>query len=47
MILLASSSPRRRQLLQQIGVAFSVQVLPVDETPLADEPADAYVVTRY
>lgn len=43
MILLASSSPRRRQLLQQIGVAFSVQVLPVDETPLADEPADAYV----
>ncbi len=30
--LLASQSPRRRTLLQQIGVQFSVQVSPADET---------------
>lgn len=40
-LVLASSSPRRRELLQQIGVEFEVRVNPVDETPFAAEkPAD-------
>lgn len=42
-LVLASSSPRRRELLAQIGVAFRVQVAAVDETPLAGEPPQAYV----
>ena len=40
---LASGSPRRRELLTQIGVPFSVISAPIDETPLADESAQAYV----
>ena len=40
---LASASPRRRELLTQIGVDFSVQVADIDETPLPDELPDAYV----
>ncbi|MBB3270725.1 septum formation inhibitor Maf [Pseudomonas monteilii] len=40
---LASGSPRRRELLTQIGVPFSVVSAPVDETPLPDESAPAYV----
>ena len=43
MIVLASSSPRRRELLQQIGVPFRIQVQSVDETPRPDERPDAYV----
>lgn len=40
-IYLASASPRRRQLLAQIGVQFELLPAPVDETPHADEtPAD-------
>ena len=31
-IILASASPRRQQLLKELGVDFSVQVKPVDET---------------
>ncbi|TNC84751.1 MAG: septum formation protein Maf [Thalassolituus sp.] len=42
-MILASGSPRRRELLQQIGVYFSVQPADIDETPLADENAVAYV----
>ncbi len=42
-IILASASPRRAELLRQIGVTFSVQPTDVDETPLADEPAEHYV----
>lgn len=42
-IILASASPRRAELLRQIGVTFSVQPADVDETPLADEPAEHYV----
>ncbi len=42
-IILASASPRRAELLRQIGVTFSVQPADVDETPLADEPAELYV----
>ena len=40
---LASGSPRRRELLTQFGVPFSVVSAPVDETPLPDESAPAYV----
>ena len=40
---LASGSPRRRELLGQIGVPFSVISAPIDETPLPGESAEAYV----
>lgn len=40
---LASGSPRRRELLTQIGVPFTVLSAQIDETPLNDEPAAAYV----
>lgn len=40
---LASGSPRRRELLTQIGVPFIVINAPVDESPLASESAPAYV----
>ena len=40
---LASGSPRRRELLTQIGVPFTVISAPIDETPLHDESALAYV----
>lgn len=43
MIILASASPRRRELLQQIGVPFVVQAADIDETPLPDEAPAAYV----
>ena len=38
-ILLASGSPRRRELLTQAGLDFYVQTADVDETPTATEPA--------
>ena len=38
---LASASPRRRELLAQLGIAFERLVADIDETPLAGEaPAD-------
>lgn len=40
---LASGSPRRRELLAEIGVPFSVVSAPIDETPLPNESAPAYV----
>ena len=40
---LASGSPRRRELLTQIGVPFTVVSAPIDESPLPDESALAYV----
>ncbi|WP_017130652.1 Maf family protein, partial [Pseudomonas agarici] len=40
---LASGSPRRRELLTQIGVPFTVISADIDETPLTDESAAAYV----
>ena len=42
-IYLASGSPRRRELLAQIGVVFSVLNVDVDETPLPGEAAETYV----
>jgi septum formation protein len=41
---LASASPRRRQLLELIGVPHVVQPADIDETPLAGERADRYVL---
>lgn len=42
-IILASSSPRRHQLLKDAGVAFSVQVSDIDETRHLDESALTYI----
>ena len=41
---LASASPRRRQLLDLIGVPHLVTPADIDETPRAAEPPDEYVV---
>ncbi len=48
MILLASRSPRRRELLDQIGVQYRVMPVDVDESRLPGEAAEVYVerVTR-
>lgn len=42
-IYLASRSPRRAELLQQMGVLFTVVPADIDETPHALERSDAYV----
>jgi septum formation protein len=52
MIYLASRSPRRRELLKQVGVTFEIVLLredlrrgpDVDETPLGNEKPEAYVL---
>ena len=41
---LASRSPRRAELLRQLGVRFDVLVANVDETPLADQSPDEYAL---
>ncbi|TNF07724.1 MAG: septum formation inhibitor Maf [Gammaproteobacteria bacterium] len=41
---LASASPRRRELLQQIGCRFLVAPVHLDETPLPGELPEHYVV---
>lgn len=41
MIVLASQSPRRRDLLERLGVAFETDPADLDETPLAGETAAA------
>lgn len=43
LICLASASPRRRQLLEQIGVAFEVAPADIDESPLANESPGQFV----
>ncbi len=43
-VYLASGSPRRRELLQQIGVPFRVVGAPVDEAIRPAEMAPAYVL---
>jgi septum formation protein len=43
MLILASASPRRRELLAQAGLEFHVEPADIDETPLPDEAAAAYV----
>jgi septum formation protein len=42
-IVLASSSPRRRELLASIGLAFEVRPTAIDESPLRDESPEAHV----
>jgi septum formation protein len=42
-LILASASPRRRELLTQAGFSFQVEPADIDESPLPDEPAAAYV----
>ena len=42
-VYLASASPRRRELLQQIGVPFRLLGTDLDETPLPSETPTAYV----
>lgn len=41
MLVLASASPRRQELLRNAGFSFTVQPADVDETPLAGESARA------
>lgn len=43
-LILASASPRRRDLLRQVGVSFGVIVAEVDEAVLPGETPAAYVV---
>lgn len=42
-LILASASPRRRELLEQIGLHYVVQVADIDESPLPHETATALV----
>ena len=42
-LILASASPRRAELLQQIGLRFSVRPAEIDETPEPDETPEHYV----
>jgi septum formation protein len=42
-LILASGSPRRRELLAQLGIAFTVEPADLDEAPLTGERPDAYV----
>jgi len=43
MLVLASLSPRRSEILRQAGIPFVVRAAPVDETPLAWESPGEYV----
>ncbi len=42
-IVLASASPRRRELLEQLGLSFAVAAPDVDESPLSGEVPSEYV----
>jgi septum formation protein len=42
-IILASASPRRREILEQLGIGFEVRVSEIDETPVEGESPTAYV----
>ncbi len=43
-LILASASPRRRELLDQIKVRYIIYPVDIDETPYADEPPQDYVL---
>lgn len=43
MLVLASQSPRRAEILRQAGIPFVVRTVPVDETPLDGENPEDYV----
>ncbi len=42
-LILASASPRRSELLKQIGIQHSIMAVDIDETPLPGETPTAYV----
>jgi septum formation protein len=42
-LVLGSASPRRRELLDMLGVAFIVRAATIDETAYSSEPPDAYL----
>jgi septum formation protein len=42
-VVLASTSPFRKELLQRLGISFSTAAPDVDESPLADETPEALV----
>ncbi len=42
-IILASASPRRRELLDQMGIQYLVSPVDLDETPLSGEQSEVYV----
>jgi septum formation protein len=42
-LILASASPRRRELLAACSIPFQIIPSTIDEYPLPDEPAEAYV----
>jgi septum formation protein len=42
-LILASASPRRRELLTQLGVSYLCDPADIDETPLASETPEDYV----
>ena len=42
-LILASSSPRRAQVLREAGIAFQIRATEIDETALPGEPAQAMV----
>ena len=44
LIILASASPRRSELLRQVGIAHEVRPVEVDEAPRAGEAPSAYVL---
>lgn len=43
-LILASQSPRRREILEQLGVQFSCSPADIDETPRVNERPDDYVL---
>lgn len=43
-LILASASPRRSELLQQVNLEHTIQVADIDETPLVNEKAIDYVL---
>ncbi|MBE0470333.1 MAG: septum formation inhibitor Maf [Methyloprofundus sp.] len=43
-LILASASPRRSELLNQLGLAHTIHIADVDETPLANEKPADYVL---
>ena len=44
LLYLASTSPRRREILQSLGIEFEVVMVETDESPLAGESAEDLVV---
>jgi septum formation protein len=42
-LVLASQSPRRAEILRQAGIAFTVRVAPIDESPRHGERPETYV----